>query len=158
MKEKLKNFMNNAKLLNDNLNIIPLLYGSLGLEVVAASNLNADDIDILIPTLYVKGPKWEEFKAFLESNGYVLIDSKEHTFRKDNIDYSYSCLEELESFVDILVKDIRVINDDVSYLLLSLEQYLKVYEKSALDGYRMNKKEKKDLEKIKLIKSLLGRE
>lgn len=42
-------FLQNAKTLNDKFNIVPLLYGSLGLEVLTNSSLDADDIDILIP-------------------------------------------------------------------------------------------------------------
>ena len=64
---KFKKFLENAKLLNENLNIIPLLYGSLGLEEVAEYHLNANDIDILIPEEYVLGDKWPEFIAFFAS-------------------------------------------------------------------------------------------
>lgn len=46
-------FFNNAKLLNEKLNIIPLMYGSLGLEYITNESLNADDIDILIPEFYL---------------------------------------------------------------------------------------------------------
>ena len=41
-------FFENAKLLSDKLAIIPLMYGSLGLEYITDQSLNADDIDILI--------------------------------------------------------------------------------------------------------------
>ena len=61
-------FLENAEMLNDNFNIVPLLYGSLGLEVLTNSSLNADDIDILIPQVFVTGDKWKEFKAFLETS------------------------------------------------------------------------------------------
>lgn len=55
---KFKKFLENAKLLNENLNIIPLLYGSLGLEEVAEYHLISNDIDILISEEYVLGDKW----------------------------------------------------------------------------------------------------
>ena len=42
-------FLQNAEMLNNKFNIVPLLYGSLGLEVLTKSSLNADDIDILVP-------------------------------------------------------------------------------------------------------------
>ena len=47
-------------------------------------------------------------------------------------------------------------SDNIYYLLLSLDQYLKVYKKSSQDGYRMNKKEKKDNEKINFIVKCLN--
>lgn len=150
-------FLKNAKELNDNFGIIPLLYGSLGLEIITKENLNSDDIDILIPDEYVRKNKWEELKQFLESNGYKLIDEHEHTFIKDNIKYSYSYIEDLEPFANILIDSINTYESKgIKYKLLSLEQYLKVYERSSLDGYRINKKEKKDNEKIKLIKEKIN--
>lgn len=148
--------MQNAEILNDGFNIVPLLYGSLGLEVLTDISLNADDIDILIPQVFITGDKWKEFKLFLESHGYTLIDEHEHTFRKDGIDYSYAFVEGLKEFADIDIRDINIRNSSgTEYMLLSLEQYLKVYRKSSQDGYRVNVKEKQDNKKIELIKSLL---
>lgn len=149
-------FLQNAEIINDKFNIVPLLYGSLGLEVLTNSSLNADDIDILIPQVFITGDKWKEFKLFLESHGYTLIDEHEHTFRKDGIDYSYAFVEGLKEFADIDIRDINIRNSSgTEYMLLSLEQYLKVYRKSSQDGYRVNVKEKQDNKKIELIKSLL---
>lgn len=146
-------FLKNAKLLNDNFDIVPLLYGSLGLEVLTDTQLNADDIDILIPEVYVTGNGWTEFKALLESNGYALIDEHEHTFRKDGVDYSFASIEGLKDFADIDLCDIEIRKlSDTNFMMLSLEQYLKVYQKSSQDGYRMNVKEKQDNQKIEFIR------
>ena len=46
-------FFENAKLLFDKFGIIPLMYGSLGLEYLTGENLNSDDIDILIPNIFI---------------------------------------------------------------------------------------------------------
>lgn len=146
-------FLQNAEILNDKFNIVPLLYGSLGLELLTNSSLNADDIDILIPQVFVTGDKWKEFKLFLESHGYTLINEHEHTFRKDCVDYSYASVESLKEFADIDICDIEIRNiSGTKFMLLSLEQYLKVYQKSSLDGYRINVKEKQDKQKIEFIK------
>lgn len=149
-------FLQNAEMLNNKFNIIPLLYGSLGLEVLTNSSLNANDIDILIPQVFVTGDRWEEFKSFLESCEYVLIDEHEHTFCKDGVDYSYASIDGLKDFANIDICDIEIRNVSVTkFMLLSLEQYLKVYQKSSQDGYRMNVKEKQDNHKIEFIKKLL---
>ncbi|MBR3801870.1 MAG: hypothetical protein IKK37_00300 [Clostridia bacterium] len=146
-------FLQNAKMLNDKFNIVTLLYGSLGLEVLTNSSLNSDDIDILIPQVFVTGDKWKDFKLLLESYGYTLIDEHEHTFHKDGVDYSYASIEGLKEFADIDICDIEIRNiSGNKFMLLSLEQYLKVYQKSSLDGYRMNVKEKQDNRKINFIK------
>ena len=148
-------FLENARLLSDNLGIVPLLYGSLGLEYLTGDDLSADDIDILVPREFIT-ERWNEFKAVLEERGYVLLDEHEHTFVCDGVAYSYADIEDLESFAGISTEDIEMYKaDDVRFLLLSLEQYLAVYQKSSKDGYRVNVRQKKDADKIRFIESKL---
>ncbi len=153
MKKQL--FFKNAELLSAALGIMPLMYGSLGLEYLTGENLNADDIDILIPQAFLSD-RWENFRAVLEDNGYMLIDEHEHTFEKDGIHYSYAKLEELEAFAGIHANEIETVRtENVSFRVLSLEQYLKVYSASVKDGYRVNIRNKKDSEKIAFIQERL---
>ena len=148
-------FFENAKLLFNKFGIIPLMYGSLGLEYLTGENLNSDDIDILIPNIFIT-EKWDEFKDFLATQGYTLTDQYEHTFEKNGISYSYACLEELETFAGINPSHIETkTNSGVQFKILSLEQYLKVYTASQKDGYRINVRQKKDAEKITFIKKCL---
>ena len=148
-------FFENVKLLADMFEIIPLMYGSLGLEYITNENLNSDDIDILIPDIFVN-ERWNEFKNVLTENGYVLIDEHEHSFLKDRVCYSYASFEELESFAKINLSDIGCKSDlGVNFKVLSLEQYLKVYTSSFKDGYRINVRKKKDADKILFIQKHL---
>ena len=148
-------FLENARLLSDNLGIVPLLYGSLGLEYLTGDALDADDIDILVPRVFITN-RWQELKALLETQGYVLADEHEHTFVRDGVAYSYADIEDLESFAGIRMKDIEMREaDGVSFLMLSLEQYLAVYQKSSKDGYRVNVRQKKDADKIRFIEGKL---
>ena len=148
-------FFENAKLLAELFGITALMYGSLGLEHLTGKNLNADDIDIIIPASFTTD-RWQEFKTALEKNGYILTDEHEHTFTKDGREFSYGQLEELEQFTGIATEDIAVhTHNDIAYRLLSLEQNLKVYTQSSKDGYRVNVRQKKDAEKITFINSLL---
>ncbi len=148
-KEKYKLFSANAQLLFDEYNIKPLLYGSLGLEVLLEYDLRSDDIDILVPKCLLE-EKWEQFKAFLEENGYALIDLHEHTFVKGGVKYSYACIEELKNFAGV-----SSFTEKEHCLFLTLHDYLKVYEASLKDGYRQNKKNKNDMEKISIIKTVI---
>ena len=144
-------FFENAKLLYDKFGIVPLMYGSLGLEYITNENLNADDIDILISEIFITD-RWNEFKNFLISEKYVLIDEHEHTFQKNGIAYSYASIEELKSFAEIELYDIEQrCSNGIKFKRLSLEQYLKVYRASAKDGYRITVREKKDNDKIAFI-------
>ena len=146
-------FLENAQLLSDKFGIVSLLYGSLGLEYLTGDALGADDIDILLPRVFIT-ERWHEFKALLEAQGYVLADENEYTFVRDGVAYSYADIEDLESFAGIRVEDIEVCEaDGVRFLLLSLEQYFAVYQKSSKDGYRVNVRQKKDADKIKFIES-----
>ena len=148
-------FLENARLLSDKFGIVPLLYGSLGLEYLTGDALDADDIDILVPRVFITD-RWKEFKAVLEEHGYVLVDEHEHTFVRDDVAYSYADIEDLESFAGINTEDIEMHEaDDVRFLLLSLEQYLAVYKQSSKDGYRVNVRQKKDADKIRFIESKL---
>ena len=148
-------FLENARLLSDNLGIVPLLYGSLGLEYLTGDALGSDDIDILVPRVFIT-ERWHEFKSLLEAHGYVLTDEHEHTFVRDGVAYSYADIEDLESFAGINTEDIELHETDgVRFLLLSLEQYLAVYKQSSNDGYRVNVRQKKDADKIRFIESKL---
>ena len=148
-------FIENARLLSDKFGIVPLLYGSLGLEYLTGDALGADDIDILVPRVFIT-ERWLEFKELLETQGYVLVDEREHTFARDGVAYSYADIEDLESFAGINAEDIEMYEaDGVSFLLLSLEQYLAVYRQSSKDGYRVNVRQKKDAVKIRFIESKL---
>ena len=148
-------FIENARLLSDKFNIVPLLYGSLGLELLTGDILGADDIDVLVPRVFITN-RWQEFKAVLEERGYVLADEHEHTFARDGVAYSYADIEDLESFAGINTEDIEMHETEgVHFLLLSLEQYLAVYRQSSKDGYRVNVRQKKDADKIRLIESKL---
>ena len=148
-------FLENARFLSDKFGIVPLLYGSLGLEFLTGDALGSDDIDILVPRVFITN-RWQEFKAVLEEHRYVLVDEHEHTFARDGAAYSYADIEDLESFAGIRMKDIEMREaDGVRFLLLSLEQYLAVYNQSSRDGYRVNVRQKKDADKIRFIESKL---
>ena len=149
-------FLENARLLSDKLDIVPLLYGSLGLEYLTGDVLGVDDIDMLVPRVFIT-ERWRKFKVLLEVQGYVLVDEHEHTFVRDGVAYSYADIEDLEPFAGINTEAIEMHEaDGVSFLLLSLEQYLAVYQKSSKDGYRVNIRQKKDADKIKFIESKLS--
>ena len=125
------------------------------MEYLTGDALGADDIDILIPRVFIT-ERWHEFKVLLETHGYVLADEHEHTFARDGVAYSYADIEDLESFAGINTEDIELHETDgVRFLLLSLEQYLAVYKQSSKDGYRVNVRQKKDADKIRFIESKL---
>lgn len=150
----LQEFFNLASELNNKLNIIPLMYGSLGLEHITSIELAPSDIDILIPNVFIN-EKWNELKEVVEKLGYRLEDIDEHEFRNDRSRIAFSNIEELETFVGIKEQDIMQKEiDQIKYKVLNLEQYEMVYKKSIQDGYRIHTRNKKDQEKLELINRL----
>lgn len=137
MNHKIRSFFENAKILNEKFNIVPLMYGSLGLEYITNQNLDSEDIDILIPGEFVKN-RWAMFKGELEKCGFVLTDEHEHIFQRDGICYSYAEIEELDAFAGISLEDIKIVGENgILFGVLTPHQYLKVYLASAKDGYRI---------------------
>ncbi|MBY4604031.1 MULTISPECIES: hypothetical protein [Bacillus] len=148
-------FINIAKTLNKELDIIPLLYGSLGLEKVTGLDFSPEDIDILIPLIFL-GEKWEKLKKLMELQGYKMVNLHEHEFRKANTKLGIAYIEDLKPFADVDYNSLEVFEDGgAKYHLLTIEDYLKVYNKSFLDGYRRTKKNHKDQSKINILKKLI---
>ena len=154
---KMREFIYVAEILNERLQIVPLLFGSLGLEQRLRVNLDADDIDILIPEVFLD-ERWSSIAAVMEENGYILYDLHEHAFKKSETSVAFASVESLTPFAGVDIAQIPVVEESgVRYYLLSSEDYLKVYTASSKDGYRKNVKNKKDEEKIELITKALGR-
>jgi len=148
-------FLEIARKLNGKLGITPLLFGSLGLEQRLGANLNADDIDILIPEDYLD-EKWAMLMEVMTMLGYSLYDVHEHAFEKDGISAAFASIENLVPFANVDITRIPVVNEaGVWYYLLGLDDYLKVYTASSKDWYRRDTKNKNDTEKIELIKRAL---
>ncbi|MBR4038626.1 MAG: hypothetical protein IKJ11_00840 [Clostridia bacterium] len=148
-------FLGIAVMLNRAFGVVPLLYGSLGLEIRLGMSLNADDVDILIPETVLFG-EWDRLVSLMEKNGYRLCDAHEHAFEKSGVSAAFASLENLRPFAGVDIDAIPVIREaGVSYLLLELPDYLKVYLASAQDGYRKNVKNKQDEQKIRMIRSAI---
>ena len=149
--EKKKELLHIAEMLNKKLHIVPLLFGSLGLEQRLDINLNAEDIDVLIPEVFLN-EKWDSVVATMRDSGYTIYDLHEHAFEKSGLSVAFASIESLMPFAGVNLAKIPMMEEmGVRYYLLDLQDYLKVYTASLSDGYRQNVKNKKDAEKIKLI-------
>jgi len=155
MKDLFKEFCCLCKVLNGKLGIVPVLYGSLGLEQIIDEGFNPVDIDMLIPEEYFN-EKWELLRSIVEKTGYELINSDEHEFVKDNIKIAFANEDILMNDLFINPQDLKYEEtDSLKYRVLTLFDYFKVYKYSVDDGYRRNKNNGKDLIKIEVIKEAI---
>ncbi len=153
---KCETFLGLADYITRKFGFLPLLYGSLGLGKRLNMDLCVDDIDILIPEKYLFS-MWNCFKQYIEEFGFILTDLHEHEFTKDGVRIAFASIESLESYADIDISQIPVVDEkSCRYLLLDLDDYLKVYKASSKDSYRLNKNNQKDLIKIDVIRKSLG--
>ncbi|TWT02528.1 hypothetical protein [Planomicrobium sp. CPCC 101079] len=149
-------FLTICKLLNCQLGIVPVLYGSLGLTKAAKIDFSPQDIDVLVPVVFLQ-EKWEILKAFMEQQDYSLIDLTEHEFQKADVKLGFSFTEDLKDFAGVDDKKLEaVVEEGAYYYQLSPGAYLKVYRHSSRDGYRRTKNNDKDLEKLEVLKVLIG--
>lgn len=154
--DKYKEFLRITKHLNSELNVIPVLYGSLGLSKIIQKDLNSEDTDILVPHKYISSD-WEKLVKTLDKISYQLVNEKEHEFvcLKNKIGIAFE--EDLFPFAKVDYKKLNTITDnDAKFKMLNINQYKKVYEASKTDSYRLQKNNKKDLEKIQLIDSFFN--
>lgn len=148
-------FLHIAGQLNQTLHIVPLLFGSLGLEQRLHRDLHAQDVDVLIPEAFLS-EKWETLVSVMDRLSYALYDLHEHAFQKDGLIVAFASLESLAPFAGVDPKRIPVVEEaGVRYRLLTLQDDLKVYTASSKDGYRKQKKHGADERKIALIRSAL---
>lgn len=148
-------FLKIARHLNKELEIIPVLYGSLGLQQVSGIDFSPQDIDVLVPLKFIN-EEWTDLKQTIEYLGYEFVDLHEHQFRKNNIKLAFAPLESLAEFAGVNHSALNIVQvNAVKYKSLTLDDYLKVYSKSFSDGYRSTKNNNKDLIKIEAIKNIL---
>jgi len=150
-----KEFIEIARLLNQQLDILPVLYGSLGLGIVAKVDLSPQDIDILVPLTYLE-EKWQTLQYSMELLGYRMVNLQEHEFVKNDIKIGFAFTEDLLEFADVDYTNLNVFEDNGSeYYLLTISDYVKVYNQSLQDGYRRTKSNNKDLKKVKILNSII---
>lgn len=151
-------FLHVAGELNQRLGVVPLLFGSLGLEQRLHRDLGAEDIDALVPEAFLH-ERWDDLVAVMDRLGYALYDLHEHAFQKSGLSFAFASIESLSPFAGVDPESVPVEQEQgVRYRLLGLQDYLKVYRASSRDGYRRDVRHKKDEQKIALIDEALQKE
>ena len=154
-KSKLRVFLEVAKALNREYNMVPILYGSLGLNRLIGEFGPAGDIDILVPPRYIQ-EDWPKFRIFIERLGFILKDEHEHEFERDGIRTAFGNEYELKTFTGIDYENLEIEElKGARFKRLNAEQYLRVYELMGRDNYRVKKRGSEDLDKLRRIREFL---
>jgi len=154
-KKKFEIFLEVVKELNSQFNIIPILFGSLGLYRRIGEFGKANDIDILVPDSFLK-ERWSELIKIMESLNFKLSDEKEHEFVRKKEIVAFGNQGDLTKNCKIGSDALEISNiNEVKFRELSPKQYLLVYKFMLRDNYRQEKLAKNDKEKINLIKEYL---
>ncbi|MEH7380928.1 phosphoribosylanthranilate isomerase [Bacillus sp. JJ1533] len=159
---KFDEFIKITKKLNV-IDIIPLLMGSVGLEIITGRSWDAQDLDIHVPgdergwevPPELSIHNWSEIMNIMETMGYNLIDLHEHEFSKGGLSVEFGIIDTLPNFAGVKIEDLEIHQfRDVKYYLPNVEQYISIYEASAEDSYRADKNNKKDSRKIEFLKNM----
>lgn len=136
------------------LGIKPIIYGSFGASLYLGNFKEFGDIDILIEDNYIFDD-WKKFKQIFESDGFTLTDEKEHEFRFEDKKVGFAAKSILMN--DGIIEDYKelVKYRNVNAYTLTAAGFVKAYEFSLKDGYRLNTRSKKDQEIINKLKDYI---
>lgn len=164
MHNKLDEFLTIAKQLNV-LGIVPLLMGSVGLEILTGKDWNAKDLDIHVPgdeRVWEVPPEtaindWEAIKKMMNDLGYRLINLHEHEFYKDGLfSVEFGIIDTLPDFAGVELDELELHESEgATYYLLNPKQYLALYKASSRDSYRGDQNNHKDFVKIDFLEQFL---
>jgi len=150
-------FLNITSNLNNELDIVPVLYGSLGLQLKSGIDFVPQDIDVLVPLKFLN-KEWSTLRELVERMGYTFVDLREHEFHKNGIKLAFAFMEDLADFAGVDYRTLETIEmGGVKYHTLQLDDFLKVYSRSLNDSYRRTKNNNKDATKIHKIEEILNR-
>jgi len=154
-KEKFETFLKIAKNLNSFLNVIPIVYGSLGLYRIIGEHGKCKDIDILIPNEFVN-EKWNELIDVMEKMGFKLGDEYKHEFVCGSGTIAFLEQNDLIRRINLYPDSLMMHSiNNVKFKELSAENYLSAYKFMVQDEHREKEKKKSDQEKADLIEKFI---
>ena len=154
-KKKFEVFLEVAGNLNNFLNVIPILYGSLGLYKIIGEYGKSNDIDVLVPDEFVD-ERWNELMNLMKKMGFKLENEHEHEFIRSAEIVAFAKQDDLIKRIKLYPNNLIVHNiNNIKFKELSAKNYLSVYRLMLRDNYRQEKRGKADQEKIDLIEKYI---
>ncbi|MEI6843358.1 MAG: hypothetical protein WCK48_02540 [bacterium] len=132
--------------LNKN-SIEPIVYGSFGLYLLLKMNNESNDLDFIID----KPEQFTVCKKVLKKMGFEIDPDHDRELERNGFYVSFIDRSEIETLISEQLK-IKKFSDNLgNYFNIDISQYKKIYSKGLENKYRKAKKEKEDLEKIRMI-------
>ena len=153
--QKFETFLQITTALNQELDSVPILYGSLGLSRSIEQDLATSDIDFLVEER-VFAQSLTEIRRIMAQQGFVLADPDENEFHRGDFKVGISHDGDMIEFSGINPAELKVEERPAKYRVLTPEQYLATYRASSKDGYRIEERQKDDASKIELLEALLN--
>lgn len=155
-RDKFDVFLEVARGLNKEFNVMPVLYGSLGLNLVVGEFTKSGDIDILVKRELVK-EDWGKLMDFMKSLGFELKDEWEHEFSRKGCSVAFAKEDILMELAGIDAGSLTEIDfEGARFRIPTAEQFLTIYQLMDRDEYRKEKRGKEDMEKVDFLKKYLG--
>lgn len=137
--------------------IRPLVYGSVGVSFYLGEYKESyDDIDLLVDDRYLV-EDWSNLQLLMEQSGYQLLDQREHEFGNGSTKVAFAKESILER--DAIVQEagdiILTSLDGESCRTLTPLAFVRAYEFSSHDGYRVNQRQKDDQSVIERLTAYL---
>jgi|GEM_PF-694380 len=152
--EKFKIFLEVTRNLNE-IGIIPILVGSLGLSKIIGDFKECEDIDLLVPNNFLE-EDFEKIANLMEILGFKLKDEKKFIFDKGKEEVSFQKEDDPDGVIKIKNLVTSEI-DGIKFKELSVKDHLNFYEEMLKDENRKKIKGKDDEKKIELIHEFLKR-
>lgn len=145
-----KVFEEAVKILNEDFNVIPIVYGSYCLELVMKESFNANDVDMLVPNEFFS-QRYGLINKFT-LNGFEYIEKEVICFVRNNIEVELAKKDDWLNYAKTRDEDLILVEEDgLKYYLLNLESLSKLYQFLFSIENRDAGKRAKDLIKLQKI-------
>ena len=133
------------------LNTTPIVYGSIGVELILNKDFDASDIDIILKDeIYFQKEKLDEVMI---QNGYQLLDMPYHSYIKEGISIEFANFNYWQQTCQFINADfISVQQYNHLYVVLPLENQIKLYEYLTKHPTRSKLKKARDQLKLEALK------
>jgi len=123
-----------------------ILYGSTGVSLhLGEYKRSFGDVDLLVPPEYLQ-EKWPQLIDLMAAQGFMMVDEREHEFKKDTASVAFASQSILQRDGIVLADSdlVQVPLDGYLVTTLTPAAFLRAYQFSARDGYRRTTRKKND--------------